>query len=186
MEKHFFLLAFKQAHLFPEYWDKGENGLSHNGSFSDSKGRPEQMILWLHPSHHLLQDAITKMVLDQRRGILLVPVRKQCPWFWTPEKWRCIAGTSSHQCPYIGILMGYLCSNLPAPRPGLCCLIRRACICVSPLRVRNGGVQMSLPRERRMAATRCVLGVASGILVTAGREGEYGHEEGGHRREDGA
>ena len=42
-----------------------------------------QNLLWLHPPHHLLQDTVTKIVLDQGRGILLVPVRKQCPWFWT-------------------------------------------------------------------------------------------------------
>ena len=41
------------------------------------------MLLWLHPPHHLLQDTITKIVRDQGRGILLVPVRKQFPWFWT-------------------------------------------------------------------------------------------------------
>ena len=75
------VFASKQAHLFPEYWDKGENGLSHNWGLSYSKGRPEQTFLWLNPPHHLLQDTITKIVLDQGRGILLVPVRKQCPWF---------------------------------------------------------------------------------------------------------
>ena len=32
------VFASKQAHLFPEYWDKGENGLSHNWGLSDSKG----------------------------------------------------------------------------------------------------------------------------------------------------
>ena len=77
------VFASKQAHLFPEYWDKRENGLSHNWGLSDSKGRPEQKFLWFHPPHHLLQDSITKIVLDQGRGILLVPVRKQYPWFWT-------------------------------------------------------------------------------------------------------
>ena len=77
------VFASKQAHLFPEYWDKGENGLSRNWGLSDSKGRPMQKFLWLHPPHHLLQDTVTKIVLDQGRGILLVPVRKQCAWFWT-------------------------------------------------------------------------------------------------------
>ena len=77
------VFASKQAHLFPECWDKGENGLSNNWGLSDSKGRPMQKFLWLHPPHHLLQDTATKIVLDQGRGILLVPVRKQCPWFWT-------------------------------------------------------------------------------------------------------
>ena len=59
------VFASKQAHLFPEYWDKGENGLSYNWGLSDSKGRPEQRFIWLHPPHHLLQDTITKTVLDQ-------------------------------------------------------------------------------------------------------------------------
>ena len=73
------VFASKQAHLFPEYWDKGVNGLSHDWGLSDSKGQPEQKLLWLHPPHHLLQDTITKIVLDQGRGIPLVTVRKQCP-----------------------------------------------------------------------------------------------------------
>ena len=73
------VFASKQAHLFPEYWDKGENGLSNDWGLLDSKRRLDQNFLWLHPPHHLLQDTITKLVLDQGRGILLVPVRKQCP-----------------------------------------------------------------------------------------------------------
>ena len=32
------VFASKQAHVFPGYWDKGENGLSHNWGLSDSKG----------------------------------------------------------------------------------------------------------------------------------------------------
>ena len=72
------VFSSKQAHFFTEYCDKGENP-----GLLDSKGRPEQRVLWLHPQHHLLQDTISKIVLDQGRGILLVPVRKQCPWFRT-------------------------------------------------------------------------------------------------------
>ena len=77
------VLASNQPHLFPEYWYKGENGLSHNCCLSDSKGRPEQTFLWLHTPHHLLQDTITKVMLDQGRGILLAQVCKQCPPLWT-------------------------------------------------------------------------------------------------------
>ena len=57
--------------------------MAHNWGLPDSKGPLEQKRLWLHPPHHLLQDTITKIVLDKGRGILLVPVRKQCAWFST-------------------------------------------------------------------------------------------------------
>ena len=50
------------------------------------KGDQSKNVLCVHPRHHLLQDTITKIVLDQGRGILLVPVGKQCPWFWTSRE----------------------------------------------------------------------------------------------------
>ena len=80
-----FIDAFssRQTALFPKYWDVKADALIQDWSYgSQDKGDHTDFFLWIHCPHFLLQQTVDKILLDQSRGIMLLPVQKDQSWFW--------------------------------------------------------------------------------------------------------
>ena len=75
--------ATKDTALFSKYWDAKADALVQDWSYaSPGKGDHTDYFLWLHPPHYLLQQTVDKILLDQARNIMLIPVRKNQSWLW--------------------------------------------------------------------------------------------------------
>ena len=75
--------ASKQTALFPKYRDEKANALVQHWSYgTPEKGDHTDYFLWVHCPHFLLQQSVEKILLDQGRGIMLLPVQKKQSWFW--------------------------------------------------------------------------------------------------------
>ena len=75
--------ASKQTALFPKYWDEKANALVQDWSYlTPRKGDYTDSFLWFHCPHSVLQQLVEKILLDQGRGIMLLPVQKNQSWFW--------------------------------------------------------------------------------------------------------
>ena len=73
--------ATKDTALFSKYWDAKADALVQDWSYpSPGKGDHTDYFLWLHPPHYLLQQTVDKILLDQARGIMLIPVQKNHSW----------------------------------------------------------------------------------------------------------
>ena len=75
--------ASKQRALFSKYWDEKVNALVQDWSYdTPEKGDHTDYFLWVHCPQFSLQQSVEKILLDQGRSIMLLPVQKHQSWFW--------------------------------------------------------------------------------------------------------
>ena len=68
------VFAQKENAQFPEYWTPQDDAFSKD--WGDGR------FLWMNPPFSKLHQVVQKIIMDQARGIIVVPVWKQQQWFW--------------------------------------------------------------------------------------------------------
>ena len=59
------LLQVKPAKVFKTYWSK------HSDAFNKTWRHD---VLWINPPHNLLEKIVTKIMIHQAQGIIIIPV----------------------------------------------------------------------------------------------------------------
>ena len=81
-DKFIDVLASKQTALSLNCWDEKANALVQDWSYgTPGKGDHTNSFLWFHCPHFLLQQSVEKVLLDQGKGIMLLPFQKNHSWF---------------------------------------------------------------------------------------------------------